>query len=170
VTRESMPSKIQGTGLREEDLENHKVLMVSYRPNAKYAWATGVAVSQFLTGLKAGKIMGIRCDGCGRIAVPPRIFCEWCFRRSESWINLPDTGRVNTFSISYIATDTTRLKTPTIPAVIEIDSAQNAGFLHILGEVKPDEVKIGMRVKAVWAEPQDRKGSITDIRYFKPIT
>jgi len=76
---------------------------------------------------------------------------------------------VNTFSVSYITTDTTRVKTPTIPAVIQIDSAGNAGFLHILGEVKPDEVKIGMPVKAVWLEETARKGSITDIKYFKPI-
>jgi hypothetical protein len=61
------------------------------------------------------------------------------------------------------------VKTPTIPAVIEMDSANNAGFLHLLGEVKPEEVKLGMRVKAVWVDPAQRKGSITDIKYFKPV-
>lgn len=155
--------------MREEDLEKHKVLTVTYQPNARYAWATGIAVSRFLTGLKAGKIVGVKCEACGRIAVPPRIFCEWCFERSDTWVTMPDTGQVNTYSISYIATDTTRLKAPTIPAVIELDAAGNSGFLHILGEVKPDEVKIGMRVKAVWAGPERRRGSITDILYFKPI-
>jgi hypothetical protein len=155
--------------LKEEDLEQNKVLTVAYRPMAKYAWATGVAIGRFLNGLKAGEILGTKCDECGRIAVPPRIFCEWCFRRSTTWVKLPDTGVVNTFSISYIATDTTRLKIPTIPAVIEIDSAGHAGFLHIIGEAKPEEVKIGMRVKAAWADPGKRKGSITDIRYFRPI-
>ena len=164
-----MPRETPGTGLKEEDFESSKVLTVTYQPRAKYAWATGIAIGRFLSSLKAGEIVGTKCDHCGRIGVPPRIFCESCFTRSESWIKLPDTGTVNTFSISYIATDTTRLKTPTIPAVIEIDSAKGAGFLHILGEVKPEEVKIGMRVKAVWVDPQQRKGSITDIKYFKPI-
>jgi len=169
VVSKSAPTDPQGTGLKESDIEDHKVLTVAYQPKARYAWATGVAMSRFLGGLKAGEIVGTKCDQCGRIAVPPRIFCEWCFKRTDSWVTLPDTGRVNTFSISYIATDTTRLKTPTIPAVIEIDSAKNAGFLHILGETKPEEVKIGMRVKAVWVDPEQRKGSITDIKYFKPI-
>jgi uncharacterized OB-fold protein len=164
-----MPNAPQGVGLKENDLEDNKVLTIAYQPRAKYAWATGVAIGTFLRGLKSGEILGTQCDHCGRIAVPPRMFCEWCFKRSESWIKLPDTGRVNTFSISYITTDTTRVKTPTIPAVIEIDSAGSAGFLHIIGEAKPDEVKIGMRVKAVWADPKVRKGSITDIKYFKPI-
>jgi hypothetical protein len=41
--------------------------------------------------------------------------------------------------------------------------------MHKLGEVEPDEVKIGMRVQAVWKPEGDREGSITDILYFKPI-
>jgi uncharacterized OB-fold protein len=76
---------------------------------------------------------------------------------------------VNTFSISYITADTTRIKTPIIPAVINIDETSNAGFLHLIGDVKPNEVKIGMKVKAVWAEAAKRKGSITDIKYFAPL-
>lgn len=158
-----------GTPLREDDIEGRKVLSVTYQPRAKYSWATGVAIGKFLEGLKGGKIIGTRCTHCQRVVVPPRIFCEWCFRRITDWLDLPDTGIVNTFSVSYIATDTTRLKTPIIPAVIEIDGTTHAGLLHIIGESKPEAVKIGMRVKAVWAEQAQRKGSITDIMYFRPM-
>jgi hypothetical protein len=84
-------------------------------------------------------------------------------------VKLPDTGIVNTFSISYITADTTRVKTPIIPAVIGIDSTTNAGFLHLIGGVKPEEVRIDMHVKAVWLEPSQRTGSITDIKYFAPF-
>jgi uncharacterized OB-fold protein len=158
-----------GSALKEDDIERQRVLTVAYQPKAKYAWATGVAIGRFLNGLKAGEILGTACDQCGRVVVPPRIFCEWCFKRAESWIKLPDTGTLNTFSISYITTDTTRVKTPVIPAVIEIDSTTKAGFLHLVGGVKPEDVRIGMRVKAVWVDPSQRKGSITDIKYFAPI-
>jgi hypothetical protein len=158
-----------GTALKEEDIERHKVLTVAYQPKVKYAWATGIAIGRFLNGLKAGEILGTRCEHCGRVVVPPRIFCEWCFKRSDSWVKLPDTGIVNTFSISYITTDTTRVKTPIIPAVIGIDSTTEAGFLHLIGGVKPDDVRIDMRVKAVWLDPSQRKGSITDIKYFAPL-
>ena len=158
-----------GTALKEEDIERHKVFTVAYQPKVKYAWATGIAIGRFLNGLKAGEILGTRCEHCGRVVVPPRIFCEWCFKRSDSWVKLPDTGIVNTFSISYITTDTTRVKTPIIPAVIGIDSTTEAGFLHLIGGVKPDDVRIDMRVKAVWLDPSQRKGSITDIKYFAPL-
>jgi uncharacterized OB-fold protein len=159
----------EGSALKEEDIERQKVLTVHYRPKAKYAWATGVAIGRFLNELKAGKIVGTKCNHCARVVVPPRIFCEFCFKRIDEWVQLPDTGIVNTYSVSYITTNTTRVKTPTIPAVIEIDGTSNAGFLHVLGNVKPDDVKIGMHVKAVWLDPSKRTGSITDIRYFSPI-
>ncbi len=158
-----------GTALKDDDFERKKVLTVAYQPKVKYAWATGIAIGQFLKGLKAGEILGTKCEHCGRIVVPPRIFCEWCFKKTDSWIKLPDTGIVNTFSISYITADTTRVKTPIIPAVIGIDSTTNAGFLHLIGGVKPENVRIDMRVRAVWLEPSQRKGAITDIKYFTQL-
>jgi uncharacterized OB-fold protein len=164
-------SKIQpeGVPLKEEDIEQQKVLTTVYHPRTKYSWATGIAIGEFLGGLKQGAIIGSKCNHCERIVVPPRIFCELCFGRTQDWVRLPDTGVVNTYSVSYITTDTTRVKTPTIPAVIEIDGTSHAGLLHLIGEAKPDNVKIGLLVKAVWKEPSKREGSITDIRYFAPI-
>jgi uncharacterized OB-fold protein len=63
-----------------------------------------------------------------------------------------------------------RIKDPEIPAVINIDGASPLhGFMHMLGEVDPKEVFIGMRVQAVWKPADERQGSINDIKYFKPI-
>ncbi|HID05124.1 MAG TPA: Zn-ribbon domain-containing OB-fold protein, partial [Aigarchaeota archaeon] len=127
-------------------------------------------LSRFFEELKNGKIMGRRCNKCKRVVIPPRMYCEECFRPTDEWVELKDTGTVLTFSICYVGTDASRLKEPQIPAVIEIDGAsKNMGILHVLGEVKPEEVKIGMKVKAVWEEPSKRRGAITDIRYFKPL-
>jgi uncharacterized OB-fold protein len=167
LSRET-PTNPPGSPLKEDDIERQKVLSVIYHPKAKYSWATGIAVGRFLSDLKLGKITGSKCHHCGRIVVPPRIFCEICFKPTAGWVSLPDTGVVNTYSISYITTNTTRVKEPMIPAVIEIDGTSSAGFLHLLGEVKPDDVRIGMRVKAVWGEPSIRTASITDIKYFAP--
>jgi hypothetical protein len=127
-------------------------------------------MSRFLEELKEGKIIARRCRRCGRIMVPPRMFCERCFRPTDEWVYVKDTGIVNTYSISYLAADASRLEEPIIVAVIELDGAsEGMGILHYLGEVAPDEVDFGMRVKAVWKPPEQRIGAITDIRYFKPI-
>jgi uncharacterized OB-fold protein len=41
--------------------------------------------------------------------------------------------------------------------------------MHLLGEVKPEDLRIGMKVKAAWKLPEEREGSILDIRYFRPF-
>jgi uncharacterized OB-fold protein len=59
---------------------------------------------------------------------------------------------------------------PEIPAVIDIDGTQPAvGIMHLLGEVDPKAVEIGMKVQAVWKPAEEREGSILDIKYFKPV-
>lgn len=77
---------------------------------------------------------------------------------------------MNTFSLCYVTWDVQRIKEPEIPAVIEIDGASPLhGILHKLGEIDPQEVQVGMRVKAVWKPSSERVGAITDILYFRPI-
>lgn len=167
-----MTSRIKefpGTPLTNDEFKKGKVITVKGGPKAEYAWDTGIAIGHYLAQLKEGKIVGRRCDGCHRVLVPPRWVCEWCFRPTAAWVRVKDTGRVNTFSICYITWNMIRLETPQIPAVIEIDgAAPGAGFLHLLGDVDPKKVKVGMKVKAVWKKPEERTGSITDIAYFKP--
>jgi len=43
------------------------------------------------------------------------------------------------------------------------------GILHLVDEVKPEKIFVGMRVKAVWRPEAERVGAITDIEYFKSI-
>ncbi|MBM3924553.1 MAG: Zn-ribbon domain-containing OB-fold protein [SAR202 cluster bacterium] len=163
-----------GTSLTDQALAQGEVLATMWRVKADYAWDTGQAVGKFLAGLKEGKLLGVRCPQCKRTLIPPRGFCELCFRPINDWVELQDTGIINTFSISFVNWDATRRETPEIPAVIEIDGASaGMGILHLLGEVGDDledirrRVKIGMRVQAVWKPAAEREGAITDIKYFR---
>lgn len=142
---------------------------VDFAVDARYAWDTGIAVSEFLRGLRRGVILARECRQCRRVLVPPRMFCEQCFRPTDRWREVQDTGRVNTFSVCYIRWDMEPLTEPELPAVIEIDGASpGIGIMHRLGEVDPDDIVVGMEVEAVWASEAERTGSILDIRYFRP--
>jgi len=136
--------------------------------DARYAWDAGVAISRFLGGLREGRILGRECRGCERVLVPPRMFCERCFRGTDAWVEVEPTGVVQTFSICHVSWDMKPLETPEIPAVIAIDGS-SGGFLHVLGEVDPQEVRVGMAVEAVWKPVAERTGSILDIAYFRPV-
>ncbi len=135
--------------------------------DARYAWDAGVAIGRFLDALKAGRIVGRTCQGCGRVLVPPRMFCERCFRETDGWAEVEPTGVVQTYSICHVSWDMQRLEVPEIPAVIAIDGS-SGGFLHKLGEVEEDELAVGLAVEAVWKPEAERAGSILDIAYFRP--
>jgi hypothetical protein len=159
-----------GTPLSEKDFEEGRVLFNHDQLNARFAWDTGIAVGAYLAGLKAGHLLGAHCPSCRRTVVPPRLVCEQCFHPMERYVELQDTGTVNTYSLCYVTWDVQRIADPLIPAVIEIDGASPlAGIMHLLGQVDPKTVHVGMRVKAAWKPAAERQGAITDILYFKPL-
>ena len=160
---------LPGTPLSDEAIREGKVLTLEWPASLRYAWDTGVAVGRYLSELKNGRIIGRTCHRCQRVLVPPRMFCERCFRPTDAWQYVEDSGRVNTYSVSYLRWDASRIEEPILVAVIEIDGASEGGFLHYLGEVKAEEIHIGMKVKAVWKPAEEREGSILDIRYFRPF-
>jgi acetyl-CoA C-acetyltransferase len=136
--------------------------------DATYRWDAGEAMGAFLEAMFEGRIVATICEQCGRTLVPPRKFCERCFRPTDRWTQVPDTGTVQTFSICHVRWDMEPLDPPEIPAVIRLDDTSEGGFLHKLGEVEPGDVRIDMEVEAVWKDPAERTGSILDIAYFRP--
>jgi uncharacterized protein len=159
-----------GKEIHSGALDSGDILVTKYEADLKYSYSSGVAVSRFLTELKNGRLIARKCNKCKRIMIPPRMFCEDCFRDTDEWVYVKDTGVVNTYSIAHVGSDATRLSKPLFVAVIGIDGASELmGFLHLLGDVAEKDIKIGMRVKAVWKPAEERAGSILDIKYFKPM-
>jgi uncharacterized OB-fold protein len=169
--------KVEGTatGLKSSQLDTGEILVTRWEPKLRYAWDNGPAIGRYLAELKNGRIIAKTCNKCHRIMIPPRMFCELCWRPSDEWVYVKDTGVVQTFAISHVDWKAGRLdiaggQRPYTPAVIAIDGASSGmGILHLLEEVDPKDIKIGMRVQAVWKPAKERTGSITDIRFFKPI-
>ena len=151
--------KLGGTHIKEEDIKTGKVLSRAEKPKLEYAWDNGVAIGRYLEELKNGRLIARKCNKCRRIMIPPRMFCELCWRPTDEWVYVKDTGTVYTYSICYVNWDASRIpkgQPPHIPAVIHIDGASpHMGMLHKLGEVDPEDVKIGMRVQAVWKKPEE---------------
>ncbi len=166
--------QFRGTSLTDSAFSGG-VLATQWAVKADYHWDAGAAMSRYLDGFRRGKILGVRCPQCRRTLVPPRGFCELCFRPLDQWVELQDTGRINTFSISYVNWDASRRRTPEIPAVIEIDGASpGMSILHKMGESGDtleqiqSRLRMGTPVQAVWKPGESREGSITDILYFRP--
>ncbi len=160
--------KYPGEALSSKKMK--EVTHEKWNPQVKYAWSCGEAMSRFLNELKKGKLIGRKCHSCGKIYFPPSMFCKFCFKPTDEWVYLPDTGKVMTYSISYLDMHARRVEEPILVGVIDIDGAsENMGIMHYFGEMSPDDLTFGMKVKAVWKPEGERTGSVTDIKYFKPL-
>lgn len=162
----SLPFPTRGLSDTEFRSGMNTVIVRDDAVHAGYAWDAGEAIGRYLDGLRDARILGRECRVCGRVLVPPRMFCELCFRPTDRWVEVPATGRVNTFSICWVTWDMRPLTVPELPAVIDLDGG--GGILHKLGGVDPGDAVVGMAVRAVWKPASERQGSILDIDHWAP--
>jgi len=135
-----------------------------YIPNQYSAGAVG---SRFLTQLRdKKKILGTRCPTCNRVYVPARSICKDCFGQLKQWVEVSDKGTLLTYTVCNEPNSMQPAETPIAYGIVQLDGA-DSGLVHMLGEVEPEQLRIGMRVQAVFREK--REASILDIRYFKPL-
>jgi uncharacterized protein len=138
-----------------------------------YQWSVGIYGSRFFEEIrKTQRFVGVRCPQCGKVRIPPRRICGVCFCEMDELVYLPSTGTIVAFSVvNYPFLDPSTGKKRPIPytyGYIQIDGADNI-FSHIINETDADEIRVGMRVQAVFKEPEDMQGNIEDIRYFDII-
>jgi hypothetical protein len=84
----------------------------------------------------------------------------------DEWVEVSNEGTLTAFTMVYQSEPSYPVKTPFAYGIIKVDGA-DTGFAHIIGEVNPKDLWIGMRVQAVFKDK--RVGSILDIDHFKPI-
>ena len=77
-----------GHEITSDELKEGKYLDVQYKFVPRYSWAAGVAISRFLDELKQGRIFARKCNRCQRILVPPRMYCEQCYRPTDEWVQI----------------------------------------------------------------------------------
>lgn len=126
----------------------------------------GLAGERFFRALKdEGKILGSRCPSCGITYVPGRQFCERSMDECDEWLDVGTRGIVDTFTVLHVDYDGSESDEPSIVAFVRIE---DGGIVHVLGEIEPEDVVIGMPVEAVLKPQGDRIGSILDIDHFRP--
>jgi hypothetical protein len=131
-----------------------------------YTWWVGETGSKFLIAIRdEQKILGSKCQNCGRVYVPPRKNCGRCFVDIKEWVDVADEGIIEAFSIVHYSQPIQPVKPPFAYALIKLDGA-DVGFLHII-EKDLNRIKNGLRVKAKFKE--ERTGSILDIDSFELI-
>jgi uncharacterized OB-fold protein len=135
----------------------------------KYQATAGEAATPVLNGLRAGKLMGLKCLSCNSVYIPARGSCPRCGVKPEGLVELPDRGTIAKFTVANIPIPNNPLKPPLVIAHIQLDGADSS-FNHLIGEVDPADVHVGMRVKAVWKDAAEWGHTLGNISYFVPQT
>jgi uncharacterized OB-fold protein len=154
--------------VRSEELGDTGTLKYPSRIKLPYTWHAGKAGSRFYEEIREHcKICGTRCGKCDWVYVPPRESCPRCFSSIDEWVELSDVGTLQTYTITrYGVPGIQPQQPPYALGIIKLDGA-DSGFTHLLGETELDNLRVGMRVQAVFRE--ERRGDYLDIRYFKPL-
>ncbi|MGA2517389.1 MAG: Zn-ribbon domain-containing OB-fold protein [Thermodesulfobacteriota bacterium] len=133
----------------------------------KYRHYAGPVRSKFLAELRDNKrIMGTKCPVCNRVYLPARPTCFVCFGQLYEWVEVSNKGTLVTYTVVHQKEPTYPLDTPFVYGIVRLDGA-DTGLAHIISEVDPEHLRIGMRLEAVFKE--ERQGSILDIKYFRPL-
>jgi hypothetical protein len=119
--------------------------------------------SAYLRGLAEGRLLGQRCGVCGQVYVPPRGTCPADGVPTHDEVELPDNGTVTSFcivNVGYPGQRALGVTPPYVAAAVLLDGADIA-FQHLILGCDPGDVRMGMRVRAVW-------GGSGSISHFAP--
>lgn len=127
----------------------------------------GTIDSRFFAELRDNKkIMGIKCPTCNRVYVPPRVVCKECFHELKEWVEVSSRGTLLTYTVIPEPGIHQPMQPPYAIGIIQLDGA-DTGLIHCIGEAEFGQLRVGMRVRAVFKE--EREGNILDIKYFRPL-
>ena len=132
-----------------------------------YQHSASAEESRYLRALAEGKVIGQRCPSCGKVYVPPRGACPTCGVPTATDVELADTGTVTTFCVVNVPFQGQRVPVPYVAASVLLDGA-DIPFQHLILGCDAEDVRMGMRVRAVWRPREEWGTTAENISHFEP--
>jgi uncharacterized protein len=135
--------------------------------NFPYTRSLGPVLSRFLTGLKEGRIEGVRAKD-GRVLVPPPEYDPLTSEDLDEFVEVGQEGEVVTWAWLDQPLQGQPLDRPFAWALVRLDGA-DVPMIHAVdtgGDASA--VSTGMRVRVRWRPEAEREGHIRDIECFVP--
>lgn len=130
-----------------------------------YKRSLGPVLGRFFTGLRDGKIEGVRTRS-GRVLVPPSEYDpETGEATADEFVEVGPGGVVTSWAWVATPRKTHPLDRPFAFALIQLDGADTA-LMHVVDGGDEQAMSTGMRVSARWAD--ETVGRIQDIAAFVP--
>ncbi|MBB1010884.1 DNA-binding protein [Dietzia kunjamensis] len=125
------------------------------------------AESEFLRAIVQGRLLGRRRSNGPEVYVPPRDYCPSDGVAMGEYVEVADVGTVTTFGIVNVPFAGQQIKPPYVTAYILLDGS-DVPIQHLVLGCEASEVRMGMRVRAVWTPESERPASMKAIAHFEP--
>jgi uncharacterized protein len=118
-------------------------------------------LSRFIDNLLDGNLVGQKCPSCGLVYIPGRGYCPMCVvsMTEKDEVEVADTGMVTGYTIvapvRYYGQEETE---EFVFASVLLDGADSPLGGQDVINIPHDQLRAGLRVKAVWKAKEERSG------------
>jgi len=71
--------------------------------------------------LKQNKLLGLKCQACSAITVPPKMVCRQCTSPDMEVVELKGSGKIRTFTTGFVASEGREDEVPYTIVMVELD-------------------------------------------------
>ena len=71
--------------------------------------------------LKENKLLGLKCQECGTVTVPPKMVCRKCTSPNMEVVELTGKGKIQTFTTCNVAPEGREDEVPYVILLVELD-------------------------------------------------
>ena len=109
-------------------------------------------------GLEEEKLIGSKCENCDKVIAPPREICPQCGEKNLKKIELSGKGKLEIFTVIYVAPPQLEEKAPYIVAIVELEEGPKVmGRLLNVDSQNPEEIELGIEVEYEVIEENEEK-------------
>ena len=143
-----------------------EALHASHHLEYPYSRSVGPVIGAFLTGLRDGKLFGVRSPG-GSVIVPPTEYDPTTGEDTGEMVEVGPGGAVESWAWVSDPRPKHPLSRPFAWALIRLDGADTA-LLHVVDSGGPDALATGDLVTVRFRPAAERIGAMADIESFVP--
>jgi uncharacterized OB-fold protein len=133
-----------------------------------YDYTPGLAPTRFLRGMAEGRLLGERAGPDTDVYVPSRGMDPVLGLPTTEQVEVGPNATISSFCVVHIGFGENAPPTPFVSALILPDGAAVSMYGTVLG-IGHEDVRIGMRIRPVWAPAADFATSHENITHWEPI-
>jgi uncharacterized OB-fold protein len=104
-----------------------------------------ITVKGFFEHAREGQLTGIKCGGCGDVAIPPKEFCASCGQRAWQPVPLSGEGTLASYTVIRVAPARHAADAPYAVGVVKLK--EGASIFGRIVDVPFDKLTVGLPLR-----------------------